>query len=94
MTATLNTNHENLLFVAAADGSTVHREQDNLAYDLEFTTSDGGINIVGVSLIPNTLGSATFTAVAVGPTTVRVTLQAGTAAPADYNGALSGSLNL
>ncbi len=93
-TATLNAGHENLLFVAAANGSTVYREQDNLAYDLDFSTSNGGINIVGVSLIPNTLGSATFTASAVNPTTVRVRLLAGTAAPADYNNAIGGTLNL
>ncbi len=93
-TATLDAGHENLLFVAAADGSTVEREQDNLAYDLDFTTSNGAINIVGVSLIPNTLGSATFNAFAVNPTTVRIQLVAGTAAPADYNNAIGGTLNL
>ena len=93
-TATLNTNHENLFYVAAADMSTVYREQDNLAYDLKFTTSDAGINIVGISLIPSTIGSATFNAYAVSPTTIRIELLPGSAAPGDYYNALSASPNL
>lgn len=93
-TATLKAKHDNLLFVAAADGSAVHREQDNLAYHLEFDTSDGQINILGLTLIPNTLGSATFNAFASGPATATVELVAGTAAAADYHGAISGTLNL
>ncbi len=92
--ATLNANHGNLLFVAAADATTVYREQANLAYELQFTTSNGAINLTGVSLIPNTVGSATFNAYASGPSTVTVELVPGTAAPTDYTGPGSGTLNL